>query len=217
MGSNLAKFKNELNALIDQGNLLRVSLASDLGVDVIDPETGKKLKQRDLKSLPNFKENYESWYSVSMQVIKQVLPDRLGDFVKHYKDERRKNTTFATYGVSDYMIGLRVTRGLEEVVGAGAARPKFDQQLDILKSAQARLESSLFDMLELLQADLYDNELDAAAELAKKGFLRGAGAVAGVVLERHLSHVCGKHNLKTPKRSSTIDNFNQTLKKWRRH
>jgi hypothetical protein len=147
-----------------------------------------------------------------MQVVKQVLPDRLSDFVKQYKDEKRKQTDFLTYGVSDYMIGLRTTRGYQTAVDGKAAFPKFQQQLNILKSAQGRLESSLFDMLEILQADLFDDELDAASELCKKGFLRGAGAVSVVVLERHLAHVCGKHNLKIRKKDPTINDLNQMLK-----
>ena len=207
MESNITKFKDELKALIDEGELLRFSLALDLGV--VDEETEKKL--RGLK-LPSFKDRYEHWYSVSMQVVRQLLPDRLSDFVKQYKDEKRKQTDFLTYGVSDYMIGLRRTRGYETVVDGKAAFPKFEQQLNILKSTQARLESSLFDMLEILQADLFDDELDAATELSRKGFLRGAGAVAGVVLERHLGHVCVKHNLRTRKKAPTISDFNQMLK-----
>lgn len=110
------------------------------------------------------------------------------------------------------MIGLRTTRGYETVVDGKAALPKFEQQLNILNSAQARFESSVFDMLEILQADLFDDELDAAQELHKKGFLRAAVAVSGVVLEKHLAHVCGKHNLKTRKKAPSINNFNQMLK-----
>lgn len=207
MESNITKFKDELKALLDEGALLRYSMALDLGI--VEKESEKKLREMDL---PSFNEAYERWYSVSMQVIKQVLPDRLSDFLRQYKDEKRKQTDFLTYGVSDYLIGLRVTRGINSLVEKKAAFPKFEQQLSILKAAQGRLESSLFDMIEILQADLFDDELDAAAELAKKGFLRGAGAVAGVVLERHLAHVCGKHNLKTRKKAPTINDFNQMLK-----
>ena len=45
----------------------------------------------------------------------------------------------------------------------------------------------MFDIRQLVQADLFDSELDAADELGKKKFTRAAGALAGVVLERHLS------------------------------
>ena len=207
MQSNITKFKSELTALIDEGESLRLRLALD--AKVVDEDTANHF--RELK-LPDFKENYERWYSISMQVVKQVLPDRYSDFVKQYKDEKRKQTDFLTYGVSDYMIGLITTRGVETVVDFSAAFPKFEQQLNILKSAQGRLESSLYDMVEVVQANLFDSELDAANELAKKGFLRGAGAVAGVVLERHLNRICMKHGVKMRKKAPAINDFNQMLK-----
>ena len=207
MESNIAKFKSELTALVREGESLRLQLALDL--EVVDKDTAKHIREL---TLPSFKENYERWYSISMQVVKQVLPDRYADFVRQYKDEKRKETDFLTYGVSDYMIGLIARRGTETVVDGSAAFPKFEQQLNILKSAQGRLESSLYDMVDVVQANLFDNELDAAKELAKKGFLRGAGAIAGVVLERHLSQICMKNNLKTRKKGPTINDFNQMLK-----
>jgi hypothetical protein len=53
-----------------------------------------------------------------MQVVKQLIPDRLPDFVKQYKDEKRKGIDFLTYGVSDYMIGLQTRRHAEIVADA---------------------------------------------------------------------------------------------------
>jgi hypothetical protein len=205
--SNITKFKDELKDLIEQGELLRYRMALDL--DVVDPNSKKELLK--LK-LPIFKDTYEKWYSLSMQVVKQVLPDRLVDFVKQYKDEKRKQMDFLTYGVSDYMIGLKTTRGYETIVDGKAAFPKLEQQLNILKSTQTRLESSLFDMIEVLQAEMFDDELESASELCRKGFVRGAGAVAGVVLEKHLALVCNKHNLKPIKKDPTINDLNQLLK-----
>jgi hypothetical protein len=43
-------------------------------------------------------------------------------------------------------------------------------QNSILKSAEKRFESSLFDIQDVLQADLFDSELDTARALAKNGF-----------------------------------------------
>ena len=64
----------------------------------------------------------------------------------------------------------------------------------------------------MLQADIFDSELEAARELAKKGFVRGGGAIAGVVLEKHLGHVCKMHNLKSRKKHLTISDYYQLLK-----
>jgi hypothetical protein len=89
---------------------------------------------------------------------------------------------------------------------------RFNTQLEILKAVQSRFESSLFDIAQLVRADLFDSELDAARELVKNGFLRGAGAVAGVVIEKHLAQVCASHNVATRKQHPTISDFNDLLK-----
>jgi hypothetical protein len=46
---------------------------------------------------------------------------------------------------------------------------------------------SFNDIKVMVQAGLFDSDLDAAGELAKNKFTRAAGASAGVVLERHLA------------------------------
>ena len=116
----------------------------------------------------------------------------MADFVRYYeKPKTRKAITFESYRIEDFLQGLSVTRGWEKkkVVGPEAAIPHFRQQLAILDSVQARFESSLFDIRQLVMADLFDSDLpklDAAKELAKKKFHRAAGAVAGVVLGKTL-------------------------------
>jgi len=98
------------------------------------------------------------------------------------------------------------------LAGPEAAIPQFEQQLAILKSVRARFESSLFDIRQLVQADLFDSEVDAAKDLAKNKFLRPAGALAGVVLERHLAQVCENHAVRIAKKSPTISDLNEALK-----
>ena len=68
----------------------------------------------------------------------------------------------------------------------------------------------MFDIQQFVQADLFDNELDAARLLNKNKFMRAAGAMAGVVLERHLSQVLKNHNLTCKK--DTISPLNDALK-----
>jgi hypothetical protein len=64
----------------------------------------------------------------------------------------------------------------------------------------------------MVQGDLFDSELDAAKELANNKFARAAGALAGVVLERHLAQVCSNHNIKSTKKSPAISDLNDALK-----
>jgi hypothetical protein len=148
-------------------------------------------------------------------VIRQLLPDRLADFVRHYeKPKPRKDITFENYRIEDALQGLAVTRSYSDAqpLGPSAAIPHFRQQLSILESVRKRFKSSLFDIRQLVQADFFDSELDAAAELAKRGFARAAGAVAGVVLEKHLAQVCANHDIKVKKSNPTIGDLNDVLK-----
>jgi hypothetical protein len=168
-----------------------------------------------VNKLPTFKSAYQSWYSEAQALVKQLLPDRLSDFVAYYKKPKaRKEITYENYRIEDYLQGLTVTRGYEKekIVGPNAAVPQFEQQLAILKSVQGRFESSLFDIRHIVQADLFDSDLDAASELARKKFTRAAGAMAGVVIEKHLLLVCQNHQVKSTKKNPAISDFNEALK-----
>lgn len=207
--SNLDKYKENLERLIAKGELLLYAMRYECF-----PPKEKKIKNV-LKSLPNFNSEYQIWYSEAKILIKQLLPDRLSDFVRHYeKPKSRKDISYENYRIEDYLQGLNITYGVnkKKLVGPDAAIPHFRQQLAILKSVSSRFESSLFDIRQLVQADLFDSELDAARELIKYGFLRGAGAIAGVALEKHLAQVADNHNIKTRKKNPTISVFNDLLK-----
>lgn len=216
MQSNLETYKEDLQKLVRTGKLLQVAMEYESYPEQVEElygesEEGKKI----LKDLPNFKQEYQSWYSEASSVIKQLLPDRFDDFVRHYqKPKSRKDITFENYRIEDYLQGLMVTRGWdkEKVVGQEAAIPHFRQQLAILESVESRFESALFDIRQLVQADLFDSELQEARELLKKGFIRASGAVAGVVLEKHLAQVAQNHSVKTRKKNPTISDFNDLLK-----
>lgn len=157
-----------------------------------------------VKGLPSFKDKYQLWYSEALILIKQLLPDRIIDFISCYeKPKSRKTINYENHKISDYLQSIEVLF----TVGPDAAIPQFKQQLVILESAKKRFESSLFDIRQLVQADLFDSELDVAEELLKNGFERAAGAVSGVVLERHLMQVCDNHNVSMKKKNPSISEF----------
>ena len=81
-----------------------------------------------------------------------------------------------------------------------------------MESLRSRFDSSLFEIKQLLQADLFDSELDAARELLNNGFLRASGAICGVILEKHLGLVCTNHSLSLRKKNPAINDYNQLLK-----
>lgn len=215
---NIDRYKKDLEALLKKGNNLHLAMEAECLPKQFESMLKKQYGEEAegiIKALPSFTEDYQAWYSEAKVLIKQLLPDRLPDFVRLYeKPKPRKDLTFENYRIEDYLQGLNVTRGWEQekVVGPDAAIPHFRQQLAILRSVRARFESSLFDIRQLVQADLFDSELDAAKELAKNKFTRAAGALAGVVLERHLAQVCDNHSIKVGKKAPGISDLNDALK-----
>lgn len=209
MTSKLESLKKEVAVVIDKGNWLYYAMADDLGKL---PESFKKGMEENKVKLPVFGLEYEAWYSEALRLVKQIIPDRVDDFVKQYKMDKRKEIDFLTYCISDYLLGLTTRRYGEVVADGNAALPKMQIQISILKSVEKKFESSLFDIKDVLQADIFDSELDAARSLVKNGFVRAGGAMAGVVLEKHLGHVCDQHGLKSKKAHPTISEFYQLLK-----
>lgn len=218
MTTNLDRFKSELQALITTGDKLLYAMYFDYRKDdfvkKMKAAYGDKAKE-EIKNLPNFRTEYQAWYSESLAVLKQLLPDRAEDFVRHYqKPKGRKDIDFENYRIEDYLQDLQVTRGYDKqvVVDGSAAIPQFEQQQAILKAATARFKSSLFEIRQLVQADLLDSEIEAAEVLSRHKFARAAGALLGVVIEKHLAQVCSNHAIAIAKKNPTIADFNEALK-----
>jgi hypothetical protein len=144
MTSKPESMKKEVDALISKGGLLYYSMIDD--AQGLPEKLEKQLKDKKIK-LPNFKTEYDTWYSEAHAVIKQVLPDRLVDFVKQYKDEKRKEIDFLTYGIADYLLGLRTTRygGSEVIADGSAAVGKMQIQNSILDYYQLLKENDIID------------------------------------------------------------------------
>ena len=171
--------------------------------------------EKIIKQLPGFNTDYQQWYSESLALLEQLLPNRVEDFTNLYKKPKTKRSkiTVENYVLEDALQELSITNALgKKVVGPDSAISLFIQQLNIIKSVRKRFESSLFDIKQLVQADLFDSELDTAKELNKKGFIRGAGAIAGVVLEKHLLQVCDNHKIRVRQKNPTINDLAQLLK-----
>ncbi len=221
MGSNLDKYRGDLQRLIKDGEMLYLAILSEYSPEQFARDL-KGLESKDrkvsefVKALPFFSDGYQVWYSEALSLVRQLLPDRLADFTRLYEKPKvkRKGVTYENYVIEDSLQRLTVTRSFlnEKVVGPDAAIPLFRQQLNILKSISRRFESSLFDIRQLVQSDLFESELDSASDLNKRGFVRAAGAVAGVVLEGHLLQVCKNHKLTIKKRNPSLNDLAQALK-----
>ncbi|OEC34872.1 hypothetical protein A7D25_12275 [Pseudomonas sp. 21C1] len=217
--TNLDKYKADLDDLIARGRrvhdcLLNQTMPGQFKEIAMSRHIGDSNKANEyIDGLPLFRYVYQQWYSEALALVKQLLPDRLGDFTRLYdKPKTRKSLDFESYRIEDAIQGIQTTRGGQVIADASAAITLLDAQIAIVKSIKQRFTSSLFDIKLLVQADLFDSELEAARELLKHKFTRAAGAIAGVVLEKHLGQVCENHGIKIAKKHPTISDFNEALK-----
>ena len=207
------KYKQDIEKLCDRGDHLLGCLYYEQLKG--NPKEYKKVDKKIHEQYKDesFKKKYNSWYNESLCLIRQLMPERLADFISYYKLEKRKSIDYETYTVSDYLVGLVVNDAWGVVqVDTKAVVSKYEQQLNIVNSLKDRFDSSLYEIRQLLQADLFDSEISVARELLKKGFVRAAGAVTGVVLEKHLSVVCQNHDIVSRKKNPSINDYNQLLK-----
>lgn len=204
--SKYNSIKDEIKDLIDEG------------IKLFEAIYGKG--QKSSPDLSYFVTNYERWYSKALPVVKQLQPNRIGDFTIQYKNEKRKELSHSTYTISD---ALRTTTNRNGYFGPYTAAYCMSSQLNIVQACLDTFDSKLYDIQTVLQADIFDSEIESAKHLQKKGFLRAAGAICGVILEKHFGVVCKNRNIPLKKKNPTIADYNDALKdiaydtiEWRR-
>ncbi len=198
--------KTEINEIVEKGKELYKSICPN--------DTGSA------EDISYFVSNYEKWYSKALPVIKQLLPDRLNDFSLLYSNEKRKELCVSTYTISDALRGISHSY---RNFNPSTASLCVLRQINMVQSCLDTFDSKIFDMQTILQADVFDSEIDSAKHLLKMGFLRAAGAICGVVIEKHFAGVCANHNIVITKKNPTIADYNDKLKdvaydtiEWRR-
>src|SRR5687767_7648121 len=101
--TNLSKYKEDLKKLLDTAEVM----GRDLTYRTYSEEKVKKLKaeEQDLIKKLNmfFETHYQSWYTEASAVIKQLIPDRLNEFVELYKgDGKRKGIDAMSFNIQDW-------------------------------------------------------------------------------------------------------------------
>ncbi len=86
----------------------------------------------------------------------------------------------------------------------------FQRVLAVLQAAKEDYEGGYFhEMRDLIQADVFDGELEQAEELLTAGYDVAAAVIAGVVLESRLRQLCKDRNIPVGK----LDRMNAELAK----
>ena len=194
--STSEELKKELKALLDnQEELLNLA--------------------KDNKDILNFGTKYQRWYSRAYKLVEALAPERLDEFTSYYLiDPKRKITDAGNYVLQDYIkgIGARTNQYAKPLWDTNnIAMIRILNQMQIIAALSSRIDSVLQDVTGHLFAELQDSELLAAKQL-KNISKRAAGALAGVVLERHLQRVAVNHRISIGKKNPTISDMNDPLK-----
>ncbi len=214
MSSQLLRFKTDLLNLGTLGKKIMLDLAYQ------ELARQKKLTEKEAKESMKvyniFADKYQHWYTESLELIRQILPNRMKEFESLYRpSENRRGISGTSFTIQDWIMGHRSPKD-DFNVGIGfddftAMLRRVQLQAKILESAEVVFESSLVEITQLVQADLLDSEIAVAEELLKNGFDRAAGVIAGVALEKHLQEVGRAHQVKL-KQHPTISDMNDSLK-----
>lgn len=125
---------------------------------------------------PGVRRSYQEWYSAGRVILARNQSDRLAEFDGVYSHvttilRKRHLTQDEQFNLMDLI----------------------DSQFDILAALPSHLRFAKYDIELEAYSVLMDDELVAAQHLASRGFLRPAGVLAGVILERHLKNLLRKH------------------------
>lgn len=167
----------------------------------------------DIKDIIEFRTVYQRWDTQSLKIVQTLGQEKYDEFVNYFSNNPNRKLLEAS--IQDYVRGMGEAKGpyTEELPfdPQERARLRFLNQLQVLDELSYRVETVLADVEDHLFAELQDKELEAANAL-KKISLRAAGALAGVVLERHLQRVAANHSITIPKEEATIRDLNDPLK-----
>jgi|SRR5882724_2504676 len=166
---------------------------------------GREVSKSDLRKecyrlSRELNDGYRAWYSVAWPLVSANLPERLEEFEKLY--------TNATSSIESFMNA----NGEPSRYWASRFGRDFSAQLGFVRSIPRAIESKALGIRGLLARDLMDDELSAARHLLDNGYVREAGVIAGVVLERHLRLLCDKRGVEVGNRD-TLGQMNDRLRK----
>lgn len=158
---------------------------------------------------------YQTAYTQALRVVEVLAKDRYSEFRALYEiDPKRGSCHSGTYSVQDFTQGRVAGKGVN-------GSPLYDHkavvanrvvsQYAILKSLYSRIDSLLSNMSLHVAMELQDAELKAAEQLMRVS-VRASGALAGVVLERHLQNVAVLRQIVISKKNPTISDLNDPLK-----
>jgi len=153
------------------------------------------------------KKRYQRWYGVCFQLLQNNMGFRLKEFENIY--EKPQGGMWGGLCIKDLLTGEHTT-----ILHAQMLQMGIQNQCAILESMPEVIRARTLQIDVLATAQLLDDELLQATYLLKRGFIRAAGAIGGVVLERHLKSLCRVADppISIPSKKTTISDLNDQLR-----
>ena len=198
----------DLEDLVREGHDLKLAILVQKKPERIKEklpkERKKKLSGMDVVAA------YKPWYDKSRIVISQLLPEKRDEFKSYCQYPLIRGDHVGFSRRLDESLRNHVTG--EDATGLLSGYHLLEAQCEILEQAKLSFDLSLAKSQQALQADLLDSVLCAARDFYKKGDLRAAGTMAGVVLEQHLRIVLKAHSVRMRKKNISINDYSLMLK-----
>lgn len=128
--------------------------------------------------------SYSKWFRIALQLVKDHQTDHEKPFIQYGQ---------TVMGFLKYGVATRAGRG----PGSTDLFYSFDRQIGILEAIPRIIEIKEADFQTLISAEFVEDELAQAEVLLEKKFLRCAGLLCGVALERHLQQLCRRRGIDT--------------------
>src|SRR5205085_7938324 len=143
-----------------------------------DYRTRLGILQRDIVK------RYQRWYSTTVRLVNEFIPEWQPTFVSHYQSNRGMTAVaWGTNAALDYLL-LNVSTALstkDEIIADFIN--DLDRQIAILLSIPDAVEVKELNLRKLIASDVARTEIEHAEILFEAGFYRAAGSIAGVALE----------------------------------
>jgi len=152
----------------------------------------KAYTRPSVKRHAEFSRGYEEWYRACLALLQANGASTVADFCAHYKgfDLLMEDTLHKVLmnppqnGTDGYYP--RETTAIES---------RLRRQIDLLSSLSGEVEARESSYLSALSSAYVDDEYGQAEELLANGYVRAAGVVAGVAMERHARLLARSHNV----------------------
>lgn len=137
-----------------------------------------------------FLKRYEIWFTATKLIVEPYSSFKPSEFIESYVRIKNLIRMKMYYSTRDSY--------LNEFIGY------FDTQVNMLHTVIPIISLRETNYKKIITADLLNSELSQAEHLFKYDFYRAAGAIAGVILERHLKTLCEVHQIEFGK-NDTIE------------